>query len=105
MLGRGVRVDLRQSGQERPVEVAAAEQRQHVVLVDRLALGVRQERGLVAGAGVQLDLAVAEAVVEVVQDDQPVVEALPADAPLVDERGARPSPRAPAVSLSGLTWV
>ena len=38
------------------------------------------------GSGVQLDLAVAEALVEVVQDDQPVVEALATDAPLVHQR-------------------
>ena len=46
--GRGG-VDLLHRHQQRAVEVAALEQRQHVVLVDLLALGVRQE--LVANPG------------------------------------------------------
>ena len=79
--------------EQRPVEVAALEQRQHLVLVDRLAVRVRQELGPVPGAGVQLDLAVAGVVgVEVEQDHEAVVEALAADAPLVHQRGARTRP-------------
>ena len=46
-------VDALHRGQQRPVEVAALEQRQHVVLEHRLALRVRQELGGVAGAGIQ----------------------------------------------------
>ena len=62
--------------QQRAVEVAPLEQRQHVVLEDRLALRVGQERRAEPGPGVQLDLAVARVVlVEVEQDHEAVVEA------------------------------
>ena len=78
-----------------PSRSHCAEQRQHVVLEDLLALPVAQERRLIARPREQLDLAVARvAAMEVVEDDQPVVEALAADAPLVHERRARP-PRPP----------
>ena len=87
--GRRCRIDLGQRGTQGAVEVAAAQERQHVVLVDRLALAVAQEGGFEPGAGVQLDLAVAAAFVDVEEDHQAVVEALAADVPLVHER-ARP---------------
>ena len=86
VLGRRGVVDLLHRHQQRPVEVAPLEQRQHLVLVDRLAVRVRQELGPVARAGVQLDLAVAGVVgLEVEQDHEAVVEALAADAPLVHQ--------------------
>ena len=90
------RIDLGQRGTQGAVEVAAAQERQHVVLEDRLALAVAQEGGLEPRAGVQLDLAVPAAVVHVEEDHQAVVEALAADVPLVHERarprlGLRPS--------------
>ena len=87
MLRGGVGVDLRQPGEQRAVEVTVPQERQHVVLEDPLALAVAQERRLIPGPGEQLDLAVAGvAAMEVVEDDQPVVEPLAADAPLVHER-------------------
>ncbi len=82
-----------------------AQVRQHVVLEDRLAVLVGQVRRPVAGRRIQLDLAVALAVVEVEQDREAVIEALAADAVLVDERDRRPLRPARGVSLSGLTWV
>ena len=81
---------LVERGAQGAVEVAAAQERQHVVLEDRLALAVAQERGLEPRAGVQLDLAVPAGLVDVEEDDQAVVEALAADVPLVHER---PRPR------------
>ena len=73
-----------------PSKSAFAQERQHVVLEDRLALGVGQERRLEAGRGVELDLPVLERRVDVEEDRQAVVEPAPADAPLVDQReGAR----------------
>ena len=87
VLRGGVRVDLRHRREQRAVEVAVPQERQHVVLEDRLALAVAQERRPITGPGVQLDLAVAGvAAIEVVEDDQPVVEPLAPDAPLVHER-------------------
>ena len=81
-----VGVDLRDCREQRAVEVAAAQERQHVVLVDRLALAVGEVRRGVPRSRVQLDLAVARvALVEVEQDHEPVVDALAADAPLVHE--------------------
>ncbi len=85
MPGRRARVHLGHRREDGAVEVAVAEERQHVVLEDRLALLVRQVRHPEAGAGIELDLAVAPALVEVEQDDHPVVEALAPDAPLVDQ--------------------
>ena len=90
VLRRGGRVDLLERDAERPVEVGVPQVREHVVVEDRLALGVGQERRLETGRGVELDLAVLERRVDVEEDRQPVIEAAPADAPLVDERaGAR----------------
>ncbi len=71
---------------ERAIEVGLQEQRQHVVVEDRLALAVRQVRGLEPGRGIELDLAVLQARIEVEEDDQPVVEPGSTDAPLVDQR-------------------
>ena len=81
--GRGV--DPGQGRVEGAAHVAAAQVRQHLVLVDGLPVGVGQVRVAVAGRGVQLDLAVALALVEVEQDGEPVIEALATDAVLVDE--------------------
>ena len=91
-------VHLAERDLERAVEVGVAQQRDHVVLVDRLALGVAQEGGLEAGRGVELDLAVLGGRIDVEEDDHPVVEPGPPDAPLVDQRaGARP--RSPTSSM------
>jgi hypothetical protein len=86
VLRRRRRVDLGERRGEGAVEIAAAKVGQHVVLVDRLALGVRQEGGLEPRAGVQLDLAVLEVRLHVEEDHEPVVEALAPDAPLVHQR-------------------
>ena len=87
VLGRRVRVDLGHRDDRGAVEVAAAEEREHVLVEDLLALLVGQVRRAVAGPGVQLDLAVARVVlVEVEQDHEPVVDPRAADAPLVHER-------------------
>ena len=57
------------------VEVALAEEREHVALEDLLPLVVGQARRAVAGAGVELDLAVARVVlVQVEQDHEAVVD-------------------------------
>ena len=85
VLGRRRGADLLERGGECRVEVAGRERRQHVVLEDRLTLLVRQEGGLEARAGVELDLAVLEIRLHVEEDDQPVVEALATDAPLVHQ--------------------
>ena len=62
-------------------------ERQHVVLVDRLAL-VTRDIGLVeASTRVQVDLAVLQRRVDVEQDDQPVVDAAAPDIPLVHQGG------------------
>ena len=58
VLGRRVRVDLVHRHEQRAVEVALLQERQHVVLEDRLALLVAEERRAIAGPGIQLDLAV-----------------------------------------------
>ena len=86
MLRRRRRVDLRHRGEQRAVEVAAAEQRQHVLVEDLLLLGVVEERRPEARAAVQDHLAVLVARVHVEQDHEAVVEALPPDAPLVHQR-------------------
>ena len=87
VLGRRGGIDLLHRHQQRAIEVAPLEQRQHVVLVDLLAIRVGQELVGEPGPGVQLHLAVARVVrVEVEQDHEAVVEALPADAPLVHQR-------------------
>ena len=86
VLGRRVGVDLGHRDGRGAVEVAAAEEREHVLVEDLLALLVGQVRGAVAGPGIQLDLAVARiALVEVEQDHEPVVDPRAADAPLVHE--------------------
>ena len=78
-------IDLLERHVEGGVEVGRAEVREHVVVEDRLALGVREVGRLEPGRGVQLDLAVFEARVHVEEDDHAVVEARPPDAPLVDQ--------------------
>ncbi len=83
--GRGDGIDLLERGEDGSVEVAVAEERQHVLLVDPLAAGIVQELRLEPGARVELDLAVLATGVHVEEDHQPVVEALPADAPLVHQ--------------------
>ncbi len=70
---------------QRAVEVGILQVRQHVVVEDRLALAVRQERLLETGTGIQLDLAVLEIRLHVEEDHQAVVEALASDAPLVHQ--------------------
>ena len=89
--GRGVlrrrgRIDLRHRREQRAVEVAAAEERQHVLVEDLLLLGVVEERRPEARAAVQDHLPVLVARVHVEQDHEAVVEALPPDAPLVHQR-------------------
>ena len=64
-----------------------AEQRHHLVVEDRLALVAVEVRRLEPVAGVELDLAVLVAGVELEQDDQAVVDAGPSDAPFVHQRG------------------
>ncbi len=86
VLGRRGRVDLGHRGEQRAVHVAPAQERQHVLVEDLLALLVGQELRAIPGPGVELDLAVARvALVEVVQDHEAVVEARAADAPLVHQ--------------------
>ena len=82
--GRGG-IDLLERDTERAVEVRRPQEGEHVVLVDRLALLVREEGGLEARPRVELDLAVLKARVHVEEDDQAVVEAGPPDAPLVHQ--------------------
>ena len=81
-------VDPLESHGQRGVEVGVLEVGEHVVVEDRLALLVREEGGLEAGRRVQLDLTVLQVRLHVEEDDHPVVEAGPPDAPLVDQ-GAR----------------
>ena len=66
---------------ERPVEVGVPQVRHHVVVEDRLALAVGQERRLEAWSGVELHLAVLEGRVDVEEDRQAVVEARAARRP------------------------
>ena len=68
------------------VPVVTAKEREHVVLEDLLAFAVGQERGRESWRGVELDLAARATRLEVEEDRESVVEALAADAPLVDER-------------------
>ena len=68
-------VDPLERDAERAIEVGVPQERHHVVVEDRLALAVGQERRLEAGRGVQLDLAVLERRVDVEEDGHPVVEA------------------------------
>ena len=75
-------VDPFERDAERPIEVGVPQERHHVVVEDRLALAVGQERRLEARAGVQLDLAVLERRVDVEEDGQPVVEARAARRPI-----------------------
>ncbi len=86
MLGRGRGVDLAHGRPERAVEIGRAEERDHVLLEDPLAVAVRQVGRLEAGRRVELDLAVLQGRVDVEEDRQAVIEALPPDAPLVDQR-------------------
>ena len=79
--------DLPERDQDGVVQVAGSEQRQHVVLVDRLALVVGEVGRREPGTGVELDLAVRQARVELEQDHEPVVDAGATDAPLVHQRG------------------
>ena len=72
---------------ERAIEVGVAQERQHVVLEDRLALGFRQEGGLETGRGVELDLAVLEADGSMSKKMTiPSLKPFAPDTPLVDER-------------------
>ena len=89
VLAGGGGVDPGQRHQQRVVEALVAQQRQHLVLEDPLALLVRQVERPEAGRRVELDLpahAPAGLRVDVHEDRQAVVEALPAHAPLVDQR-------------------
>ncbi len=86
MIGARGPIHLVERGGEGRIEVPREEVGEHVVLVDRLALLVREVRRLEPGTRVQLDLAVLEARVHVEEDHQPVVEPGPADAPLVHQR-------------------
>ena len=92
-------VDLAKRCEQRAIHVCPTQQRQHVVLVDRLALLVRQEGRSEAGSRIELDLAVPEAVVHVEQDHEAVVEALAADAPLVHQGDGVPLRRLGRVAL------
>ncbi len=78
--------DMAERDEDGAVDVAAPEQRHHLVVEDRLSrIGVEVGR-LEAVAGVQLDLPVFEARVELEQDDQAVVDAGLPDAPFVHQR-------------------
>ena len=79
-------IDPLEGDVERPVEVGRSQERQHVVLVDRLALGVGQEGRLEAGCRIELDLPVLERGVDIEEDREAIIEPAPSDAPLVDER-------------------
>ena len=68
VLDGGRRVDLVERDCQRAVEVGAGQERQHVVLEDRLALLVREEGRLEPRSGVELDLAVLEVVLHVEED-------------------------------------
>ena len=65
VLGRGRGIDPLERDGQGAIEVGRAQVRQHVVVVDRLALLVRQERRLEPRAGIQLDLTVLEVRLEV----------------------------------------
>ncbi len=94
VLGRRRRVDLLESRAQCPVQISPRESRDHVLVEDPLALAVVEVGGAVSGRRVELDLAVDERGVDVEQDGEAVVEALPPHAPLVDQRDAR-APRPP----------
>ena len=83
--GRGIHP--RHRDERRPVQVALLQERQHVVLVDGLALAVREE-GRHGSPGLHTAApGRAPRVVEQIEEDhQAVVEALASDAPLVHER-------------------
>ena len=100
---RGVH-PLERHGQ-RAVEIGRLEVGQHVVLVDRLALTVRQERLLEAGTRVQLDLAVPQVRLHVEEDHEAVVEALASDAPLVHQGLRAFASVSSVVGYSPLSWV
>ena len=81
--GRGI--DPAQRDRQRAVEVRIAQEREHVVLEDRLALAVGEEGRLEPGCRIELDLAVFEGRVDVEEDGKAVVEPGATDAPLVDQ--------------------
>ena len=88
-LCRGRGVDPIHRHQEGVVEPLLAQQRQHLLVVDLLALLVGEVEPGEARGGVELDLATHAAAglrVDVHEDREAVVEAFPADAPLVDQR-------------------
>ena len=70
VLGRRRPVYGVEGRQDRAVHVAVTKARNHVVVEDRLAVGVAHKRRLEAGTRVQLGLAVALRIVEVQQDHQ-----------------------------------
>ena len=86
VVGRHLGVHRAQRRQQRQVEVAFAQEGQHDALEDGLALVLAHVRGLEAGARLEADRAVLAVRLHVEEDDQPVVEAGPAHAPLVAER-------------------
>ena len=85
MIGGCIGIHALHCNQESAVEVGSLEFRQHLVVEDRLPLGVAQERRPIAGSGIQLDLAVDSCRVEIEEDHEAVVEATPSHAPLVHQ--------------------
>ncbi len=75
VLRGGHLVDAIHGGEDRPVPVVLAKEREHVVLEDLLAFAVGQERGGEPGRGVELDLPARPARLEVEEDGEAVVEA------------------------------
>ena len=80
-------VDVAQAREQGAVDVALVGQREHLVVDDGRGLVLVQVALEEARAGVEVDLAVVlAALVHVEQDDEAVVDALPADAPGVHDR-------------------
>ena len=92
MLRGGRGVEAREARLKRAVRSQVAQVRQHLLLEDPLAVLVGQVGRAIPRRRVQLDLAVAQAVIQVEQDREPIIEALASDAVLVDERDRRRAP-------------
>jgi hypothetical protein len=82
--GRRGRVDTLYDRQQRGVDVAPPQVREHGLFEDGLSLRVHHR---VSRSGVQLHLPVTEARIEVDQDDETVADASPSHIPLVEEGG------------------
>ena len=84
---RGRGVDIGEGDLECAVEIGRVlrQERLHVVVEDCLAIGVGHERGLEPVAGIERHLAVDQVALHVEEDHEAVVEALAADAPLVEQ--------------------